>query len=61
MSKYQTLSTIHKELKKINTQIDHKILKGVSYNREARVHKALLSQMSKIRSQSFRSGLGFLL
>ena len=61
MSKYQILSTIHKELKKVNNEIDYKILRGVAYNREARIHKALLAQMEKIRNQSFRGGLGFLL
>ncbi len=61
MSKYQLLSTISKELKKINSEIDFRIVRGMPYEREARIHKTLISQMNKVRTGSFRSALGFFL
>lgn len=45
MSKYKIVTTIQKELAKINERIDMKILRGESYRQEARQHKALLSQL----------------
>lgn len=45
MSKNKILTTIQRELGRINEQIDMKILKGEPYRREARQHKLLLSQL----------------
>lgn len=43
MSKYTLATKVSRELKKINREIDLKILRGESYRREARRHKSLLS------------------
>lgn len=48
MSKNKIVSTIQKELARVNETIDMKILKGESYRREARKHKALLSQLKHV-------------
>lgn len=46
MSKHTTTKIIKKELSHLNATIDMKIIKGISYSREARHHKFLLSQLS---------------
>ena len=43
MSKKTTIKTIYKEIEKVNDIIDMKILKGLSYARESKQHKFLLS------------------
>jgi hypothetical protein len=53
MSKYNVASALQKELRKINQEIDQKIISGRSYYREARRHKSLLSQLSRVRRGSF--------
>jgi hypothetical protein len=45
MSKYKIVSTIQRELEKINERIDMKILQGQSYRKEAKQHKVLMSQL----------------
>lgn len=50
MSKNKILTTIQKELSRINEEIDLKILKGESYYREARKHKLLISQLRHVNN-----------
>jgi hypothetical protein len=45
--------SIHDELKRINEQIDLKIIKGQSYVREAKVHKRLRSQLGQVRRSAW--------
>lgn len=45
MSKYILEKNIRAELKKVNDVIDLKIIKGVSYRREALKHRFLLNRM----------------
>ncbi len=46
MSKITLEKTIREELHKLNNIIDVKILKGLSYKREALRHRFLLSRLS---------------
>lgn len=48
MSKNQTIKVIKMELEKINQEIDLKIIKGVSYVRESRRHRFLMSQLRRL-------------
>ncbi len=48
MTKMSLVYTISKELRKLNDMIDHKIIKGESYDREARRHKDLRLQLRKV-------------
>lgn len=50
MSKQQIATTIKKELEKVNEEIDMRILRGEPYRRQARQHRALLSQLRHVRS-----------
>ncbi len=52
MSKNNLIKTIETELSKINQQIDLKIIKGVSYARESKQHKFLLSRLSRFAQAS---------
>ncbi len=67
MSKHQTLRTIRSEIERLNQDIDLRIIKGVSYARQARRHKFLMRQLAQIsssghswfsRSMNFTSLLG---
>ncbi|HEY9583585.1 MAG TPA: hypothetical protein VJI66_01310 [Candidatus Paceibacterota bacterium] len=44
MSKIQSINHIRKEIKKLNKNIDLRIIKGLPYKAEARRHKFLASQ-----------------
>lgn len=44
MSKIKLAQKIRKEIKKLNREIDLKIIKGLPYKAEARRHKFLVSQ-----------------
>ena len=48
MTKQQTITTINKEINKINEEIDMKIIQGLAYRAEARRHKTLIQ---KLRSE----------
>lgn len=50
MSKQKAEKTIRVELSTLNEIIDQKIIKGLSYKRESRRHKALLSQLTHMNS-----------
>lgn len=43
------LKSIQKEIDSINKRIDERIVRGLSYGIEARRHKTLLSQLSRIQ------------
>ncbi len=47
MTKQQTITTINKEINKINTEIDLKIIQGLAYRAEARRHKMLLLKLRR--------------
>ena len=53
MSKHQTIRTIRAEIDKINQEIDLRIIKGVSYKREALRHKFLMRQLSRLSPSGF--------
>ena len=44
MSKIQLVHNLRKEIKKLNKDIDLKIIRGLPYRAEARRHKFLVSQ-----------------
>jgi len=53
--------SLTKEIKKINNVIDQKIVKGSSYDREARRHKDLVKQIKRLESEAaFARTLAFL-
>lgn len=57
MSKQNLEKALRGELEVINDAIDRKIIKGLSYAREARRHKFLLSNIASLRRASVaRSG-----
>lgn len=49
MSKFQFEKEIEAELKRLNDSIDRKIIRGISYAKESRRHKFLLSQLRNMR------------
>jgi hypothetical protein len=54
MSKSQLAYRIELELQRVNDAIDIKIIKGLSYKREALRHRLLLSQLRHARQKSER-------
>jgi hypothetical protein len=52
MSKQNLEKTFRQELEILNDVIDRKIIKGLSYAREARRHKFLLASISSLRRAS---------
>jgi len=52
MSKFILEKKIQSELKKINDNIDVKIVKGLSYRREALRHRFLLNRLSDLHRLS---------
>jgi hypothetical protein len=55
MSKYNLERMLRRELGALNDIIDAKIIRGLSYAREARRHKFLQSSLHRLR-QSDKSG-----
>ncbi len=55
MSKITLANNIRKEIKKLNREIDMKIIKGLPYRAEARRHKFLVSQFYGFYESSKRS------
>ena len=53
MSHQQYLSTLRRELQKINEEIDTKILSGQMYANEARKHRILLARIRKHTKMNF--------
>ncbi len=61
MTKMGLIYMINKELRKINQEIDKKIVKGSSYEREARRHKDLVKKLRRMESEAaFARTLAFL-
>ena len=52
MSSHTFKKTIESELRKLNEEIDIKIVKGLSYVRESRRHKFLLKQLNSFNRHS---------
>ena len=52
MSKQNLEKVLRQELEVINDVIDQKIIKGLSYTRESRRHKFLLSSIANLRRAS---------
>jgi len=52
MSKFILEKKIQNELRKLNVVIDTKILKGISYRREALRHRFLLNRLSDLHRLS---------
>lgn len=52
MRRMTFMFSIRKEINKINRRIDQKIIKGESYDREARRHKDLVVQLRKLESEA---------
>jgi len=68
MSKHQALRTIRSEVERLNQEIDLRIIKGISYARQAKRHKMLMNQLAQLsssghswfnRSMNFVSSFGF--
>ena len=53
MSQSQYLKMLEKEIQKINKIIDHKIMRGENYRREARDHRLMLRRMRYLNRKSF--------
>ncbi len=51
MNKTTLLKELNRELKKLNTVIDTKIVRGCSYEKEARRHRDLLSALQRLGVQ----------
>jgi len=61
MTRMTLMYMINKEIRNINKSIDKKIVKGISYDREARRHKDLVSRLRRIESEAaFARTLAFL-
>lgn len=52
MSKYNLEKILKKELAEINELIDQKIVRGLSYSKEARRHRYILQSLSRVRRDS---------
>ncbi|MDB5254370.1 MAG: hypothetical protein JWL80_436 [Parcubacteria group bacterium] len=52
MSKQNVEKMLKSELESLNTRIDQKIIKGLSYARDAKQHKYLLARIAQIRKAS---------
>ncbi|OHA16071.1 MAG: hypothetical protein A2825_01960 [Candidatus Taylorbacteria bacterium RIFCSPHIGHO2_01_FULL_43_120] len=48
---------IYKELKRLNGEIDRKIIKGISYVSEAKRHKFLLSMLKRMSGKKTLSSI----
>jgi len=51
MSNNTFKKAIEQELKKLNEEIDKKIVKGISYMKESKRHKALLRQLDRLTNR----------
>ena len=54
MSKYKLEKALRRELEILNEEIDQRIIRGLSYNKEAKRHKFLLSNLSGLRREKQR-------
>ncbi len=53
MSKHQIVRELRHEIKKINKEIDIRIIRGIPYSDKARRHKFLVSQLKRLQPTSF--------
>ncbi len=53
MSKSELTYELEAEINKVNQVIDRKIVRGLSYTREAKYHKNLLNRLSGMRKKGF--------
>lgn len=53
MSKSELTTTIKAEINRINKVIDQKIIRGLSYSREAHYHKVLSRRLAVMRRSNF--------
>jgi hypothetical protein len=62
MSSNTFKKAIERELQKLNEEIDNRIVKGLSYIKESKRHKALLLQLNKFnhRSNLFQKSFNFI-
>jgi hypothetical protein len=56
MSKQNLERVLRKELELLNDEIDRKIIRGLSYAKEARRHKFILNRISDVRRAQTGSG-----
>ncbi|MDE2041111.1 MAG: hypothetical protein KGI59_01855 [Patescibacteria group bacterium] len=59
MSKHQTKKIIRAEIERLNQEIDLRIIRGVSYRREARRHRFLMTQLARLNSSGFLGSVLF--
>ncbi|MFM2383570.1 MAG: hypothetical protein RIQ72_142 [Candidatus Parcubacteria bacterium] len=52
MTKITLMYLITKEIKKLNSQIDRKIVKGQKYDRDARRHRELVHRLRRMESEA---------
>ncbi len=52
MSKQNLEKILRSELEVLNDIIDHKIIKGLSYAREAKRHKFILSKLAEVKKEN---------
>ncbi len=52
MSKITLMYMINREIGFLNKKIDRKIMRGISYEREARKHRELVHRLRKIESEA---------
>jgi hypothetical protein len=52
MRKMTFMFAIRRELNALNKKIDHKIVKGESYEKESRKHKSLMMQLRRLESEA---------
>ncbi len=52
MQKMSLMFSIRKELRKLNDKIDTKIVRGETYDREAKRHKQLVSDLRRLESEA---------
>lgn len=57
MSKAEIATELQAEMKRINRIIDHKILRGLPYKKEARYHKLLRARLGVVRGTGFLAKL----
>lgn len=61
MSKHQVIRTLRREIAQLNKEIDLRIIRGLSYRREALRHKLLTAQLHRLtrRESVFGRVFGF--
>lgn len=52
MSKINLMYVINREIKFLNSKIDRKIVRGISYEREARKHRELVHKLRRLESEA---------